>query len=280
MSSDRAIPILMVDDEVEFLEATSRALRRRGFEVYTATDGRAALEVLARQAVAVAVLDVRMPGINGLELFGRIKVNCPDLPVVMLTGHGNVQQAFQTSREGVFEYLTKPCEVEKLADVVRRAAGAHDAAAAEGDDSALEGPVRLLFVDDEVEFLESLAPALARRGMDVTPAATPELALGYAADQLFDVALVDMKMPGMDGLTLARHLRARQPLLEVVMLTGHPTMGQAFEAVKEGAFDFLMKPLAVEAIVDKVRQAQRQARRRQEAQRAAELQQILEDKAR
>lgn len=280
MNSERPIPILMVDDEVEFLEATSRALRRRGFAVYTATDGRAALEVLARQRVGVAVLDVRMPGIDGLELFGRIKLNYPDLPVVMLTGHGNVQQAFQTSREGVFEYLTKPCEVERLADVARRAANTHEAASAGEDGAEPDGPVRLLFVDDEVEFLQSLAPALERRGMDVTPASSPDLALRYAADQLFDVALVDMKMPGMDGLTLARHLRTQQPLIEIVVLTGHPTMGQAFEAVKEGAFDFLMKPLAVEGIVDKVRQAHRQALRRQEAQRDAELQQILEDKAR
>ncbi|MFH1811150.1 MAG: response regulator [Pseudomonadota bacterium] len=277
MKTEPLIPILMVDDEVDFLDATSMALSRRGFSVITAVEGSQALALLAQHRVSVVILDVRMPGMDGVELCGRLKMQYPDLPVVLLTGHGNVQQAFQTSREGVFDYLLKPCEVEKLAEVARRAAAHHAPHPTEREE--LDTPIRLLFVDDETDFLESLSPALERRGMEVTPSATPDLALSYAASQIFDVALVDMKMPGMDGMELSRRLRLHQPLLEIVVLTGHPTMGQAFEAIKQGAFDFLMKPLSVEAITAKVRQANRQAQRRREADREAGVKQILDNKA-
>ena len=140
------IRVLLVDDEREFLEAVAPGLGRRGFEVSMADSGTAALELLANQTFDVIVLDVKMPGINGVDTFREIKRSVPDLPVILLTGHGNMDQAFETSREGVFEYLTKPCDVEKLARVARRATevsltkGSRDTMAVE--------EIRLLLVDD------------------------------------------------------------------------------------------------------------------------------------
>jgi two-component system C4-dicarboxylate transport response regulator DctD len=116
-----AIRLLMVDDERDFLSAVAPGLERRGFEVKTAENGRTALDLLAREAFDVVVLDVKMPGLDGISVFRRISELAPQLPVIMLTGHGNIQDAFETSRQGVYEYLTKPCRVESLADTARRA---------------------------------------------------------------------------------------------------------------------------------------------------------------
>ena len=121
--NEEKVFLLLVDDEQDFLEAIERALSNRGFEVATAACGVDAIECLRRSQPDVAVLDVKMPDIDGVQLFKRLHLVYPDLPVILLTGHGTVQQAFETSRDGVFEYLTKPCDVDELAAVARRAAG-------------------------------------------------------------------------------------------------------------------------------------------------------------
>jgi DNA-binding NtrC family response regulator len=124
------IRLLLVDDETEFLEAITPALVRRGFALTLTEDGQAALRLLARQSFDVVVLDVKMPGIDGIEVLHRIRGLLPRQAVVLLTGHPSVGDALETSRNGVFEYLTKPCDIELLASVARAAAtqpgaGAH-----------------------------------------------------------------------------------------------------------------------------------------------------------
>ena len=276
---DKKTRILLVDDEPEFLEATASALSRRGFNVWTAERGVTALELLGEHHLDVVVLDVKMPGLDGVEVFQRISAAHPDLPVIMLTGHGSVQQAFETSREGVFEYLSKPCDMEKLACAARRAVEDNrersGPAAAEPEDD-----VRLLLVDDEAELLESLAAALGRRGMRVPAAPDGAVALEQIQQQVFDVALVDVKMRGLCGLALLRRIRALQPLMEVIMLTGHPSMETAVEGLREGAFDFMAKPQSVDVLVQKIRQASRLRQLRKDQADRREVQQIIENKPR
>lgn len=251
------IRLLLVDDEVEFLEVTSKALTRRGFTIGLAHDGETALRILSRQSYDVVVMDVKMPGIDGVDAFRQIHQLYPNLPVILLTGHGTIQQAFETSRDGIFEYLTKPCDIEAIADTARRAHEQHpmgqEASPVEDEDR----PIRLLLVDDEPELLESLATALARRGMTVTTAESGEAALRLIGAQGFDVALLDAKMPGMDGITLLRLIKKAQPLVEVLVLTGHPSMGMAVEGLREGAVDFLMKPQSPDVLATKIRDANR-----------------------
>jgi DNA-binding NtrC family response regulator len=121
-TTDEPVSLLLVDDELDFLAAVKKALSSRGFDVETAENGDRAVERLRQYRPDVVVLDVKMPGIDGVQLFRRIHLVYPEVPVILLTGHGTVKQAFETSKEGVFEYLTKPCDVDELAFVVRQAA--------------------------------------------------------------------------------------------------------------------------------------------------------------
>jgi len=120
-TAEPPIRLLLVDDEQDFLEAVTPALERRGLEVTAVSNGIEALALLDHWPFDVVVLDVKMPGMGGIEVFHELCHREPELPVVILTGHGDIQQAFETSREGVFDYLTKPCRVEDLVEVVRRA---------------------------------------------------------------------------------------------------------------------------------------------------------------
>lgn len=264
--TDPTIRLLMVDDERDFLHAVEPGLIRRGFEVTLAETGMRALDLLAQAEFDVVILDVKMPGLDGVDTFREIKRIAPGLPVVLLTGHGNVQQAFETSREGVHEYLTKPCDVEEIARVVREAA--EKGRKKQEPTKRLGGEIRILLVDDDLEFVRAVTPALERRGILVREAHDGESALEMVHGGAFNVALVDVVMEGMDGLTLLARLNERDPFLETIILTGNPQVGDARRGLKEGAFDYLIKPQSVESLVEVITAAWvRQKERRETAQR-------------
>ena len=109
------LSVLLVDDEVAFVEALARRLGKRGFRVATATSGPQALEVLAEGGATrtdVVILDVKMPGMDGLETLAAIKERHPLVEVIMLTGHATVESAIEGMKRGAFDYLMKPCDMD------------------------------------------------------------------------------------------------------------------------------------------------------------------------
>jgi len=113
--------LLLVDDEIEFLEPVQARLTRRGIHCATAQSGEEALRALAGAAFDCAVVDVKMPGMDGLELLRRLRKEYPKMVVVLLTGHASVELGVQGLELGAFEYLLKPVELDELLDTVRRA---------------------------------------------------------------------------------------------------------------------------------------------------------------
>jgi two-component system response regulator HydG len=271
--SDQLTRVLLVDDEVEFLRAIEPGLARRGFHVTSAESGQAALQLLSSETFDVIVLDVKMPGLDGVDTFREIKRTAPTLPVILLTGHGNIEQAFETSREGVYEYLRKPCDVARLANVARLAV--RKTRDSKATSATLPDEIRLLLVDNDSDFVDSIAPALERRGVIVSRARNGNEAVEQARQMAFAVALVDVRMPDIDGLTLLRRLRKIDPLLEAIILTGHPSVPDVRRGVREGAFDYLTKPQRVEDLLDRIRAAAQRHEQRKEERRQKEVEGIL-----
>jgi len=106
--------VLLVDDEVPFVETMSKRLSKRQLMVLPAYSGREALEKLEKNAVDVVILDVKMPGMDGIQTLREIKKAHPLVEVIMLTGHATVETAVEGMRLGAFDYLMKPCEIEEL----------------------------------------------------------------------------------------------------------------------------------------------------------------------
>ena len=115
----------------------------------------------------------------------------------------------------------------------------------------------LLLVDDELDFIEPLSARLSRRGVACTVVTSGEDALVQAEASRFDCAVVDVKMPGMDGLELLRRLRRDHASLPVVLLTGHASVELGVEGMELGAFDYLLKPIDLDELLDIVRRASR-----------------------
>jgi DNA-binding NtrC family response regulator len=106
--------VLLVDDEIEFLETLVKRLKKRKLVVHGVGSGEQAIEILKEVAVDVAVLDVKMPGMNGLDTLREIKNSYPSIEVIMLTGHANVEVAIEGMRLGAFDYLMKPMDIDEL----------------------------------------------------------------------------------------------------------------------------------------------------------------------
>jgi DNA-binding NtrC family response regulator len=115
--------------------------------------------------------------------------------------------------------------------------------------------IKLLLVDDEVKFLQSIAQRLELKNIDVIAVSNGEEAIASAEKDLFDVAVVDFQMPGMDGAQVLKALKERHKYLEIIMLTGHATVDSAVECTKLGAFKYLEKPYAFEKLVEVIKEA-------------------------
>ena len=118
-----------------------------------------------------------------------------------------------------------------------------------------ENKIKLLIVDDEVEFLKAISSRFELQNFDVTTASNGKEAIASAENYFFDVAIVDVDMPGMAGAQLLKTLKDRHKYLEIIILTGHATIDSAVESTKLGAFKYLEKPYAFEKLVEAIKEA-------------------------
>lgn len=124
MTKEEKIRVLMVDDEEQFRETTSRILSRKGYSVSMAGSGEEAIEILNHRPHDVVILDIKMPGMDGHKALSEIKKIRPETQVVMLTGHGAEDSAKVSLELRAFDYLNKPCDIDILASTINRAVGA------------------------------------------------------------------------------------------------------------------------------------------------------------
>lgn len=115
------IYVLIIDDEERFLKTTQVLLEKEGDKVFIAADGRQGLNTLIDKRIDVVVLDVKMPGMDGIEVLRKIKADHPLVEVIMLTGHATMETAIQGLKLGASDYLTKPCDIPLLREKIMEA---------------------------------------------------------------------------------------------------------------------------------------------------------------
>ncbi len=133
------IKLLIVDDEVQFLESIAKRLELRGFDVLTASGGAGALEIATTDLFDLAILDLKMPGMDGQELLEILMREHKYLEVIILTGHGSIDSAVECTKLGAFGYVSKPYELDKLLEVLKQ---------------AYEARLKKKFVDDQVRLTQ------------------------------------------------------------------------------------------------------------------------------
>ena len=285
--------VLIVDDDPALLQALPETLRLRinGVTVDTANSAQAALDRVAEQEYDAIVTDIKMPGMDGLELLAQIVGRRPDTPTLMITGHGEYDLALRALRGGAYDFIQKPIDRDRFVASLQRAIQAHALnRRAKERHLALERCVTelekiagglgreqasVLIVDDDPALLQALPAALRLRmaGVTVDTADSALAALERISARDYDAIVTDIKMPGMDGLTLLTEILARRPDTPTLMITGHGEYDLALRALRGGAYDFIQKPIDREGFVAALHraiQAHALNRREKDRQRALE----------
>jgi DNA-binding NtrC family response regulator len=292
------IKLLLVDDEEDYVKTMAERMEMRDVGSRVALSGEEALQMVEEDAPDVMVLDLRMPGINGMEVLERVKQEHPHVQVIILTGHGSEKEEEEARRLGAFEYLQKPADTSELLSTVRSAwskgiqflKDSRDefqrtmtaaALAEEGltDMARQERPapsqaevsteakpheadasgqaLKVLFVDDEEDFVRTMAERMEMRDLGGDIALSGQEALQMLEDDVPDVMVLDLRMPGIDGMEVLRRVKKTFPQIEVIIMTGHGSDQDEEEARRLGAFDYLRKPVDIEKLMETVRNAGR-----------------------
>jgi DNA-binding NtrC family response regulator len=240
--------LLLVDDEASLRLTLAANLELEGFEVVEAESAEQALALLeadgAAERLQVVLSDVRMPGMNGIDLFGRIKAHRPGIPVVFMTAFAGEDLVQAAVREGAFAVLPKPCDPVAMARTLRRAAGGS-----------------LVLVVDAASEAEGLAEGLRVRGLHARAISDGQQAVELAGEGKVDVCALEMVLAGMTGPELMRRLQTVDPSIAIIAVSGAGVPDLFEQAAALGAFGCMRKPLALEELVSTIAAARGRPRR-------------------
>jgi DNA-binding response OmpR family regulator len=227
--------LLVVDDEVDTCRNLSDILTDLGYRVDVAHDGPSALELARRNAYDVALLDLRMPGMDGLELFRRIRQLRSGTVGIIVTAYAGTDTAERALAAGAWQVLPKPVDFPRLLALVEEAVGQ---------------PL-VLIVDDDPDLCQSLRDVLCDRGYRVCMAHDESTAAAQLRDTSFRVVLIDMKLPDGDGAGVYRLVREANPQARAVVITGHrgEMEKRVKEVLREGADAVCYKPFDVAGLL-------------------------------
>ncbi|MGW8265556.1 MAG: response regulator [Longimicrobiales bacterium] len=286
------IRVLLVDDEEDYVKAMAERMDMRDRQSRVALSGEEALQVLEKDPPDVIVLDLRMPGMQGMEVLERVRRDHPHIQVIILTGHGGEAEEAEARRLGAFEYIQKPADtgtlvktiqgawrrsVQVAKEVLKESREEFDrsmtaAALAEGGlpeeaagmmarskvfepEPARTGALKVLLVDDEEDYVRTMAERMEMREVGSEVALNGEQALAMLEGDIPDVMVLDLKMPGMGGLEVLEKVKKQYPRVQVIILTGHGSDAEEVEARRLGAFDYLTKPVDINDLMERVREA-------------------------
>ena len=241
--------VLLVDDDRDFVLAITALLARHDFAVVTAGDAVSAISVALKHLPDIALVDMRPPGGAGITVMQRLHAlpQVTGMPVIILTGVAPEAGRDEALAAGAAAFLAKPVSEEALLDALQKVT-----ADSSYDDDATDGVGhRVLVIDDDRDLLVSLVGLLRSRGYEVVAAADAISAVATAAKQRPDVVLLDLGLPGGDGVTVMERLHGlpQMAAVPVVVLTGLDPDRYRDRVMAAGAFAFLRKPASDDELV-------------------------------
>lgn len=324
-------PILVVEDEAIVRESLRDWLADGGYQVETVERGEEALQALVEQDFSIVILDMKLPGKDGLKVLKEAKAHRPQLKAIIITAYPSVPTAVEAMKIGAIDYLTKPVDLNDLEKLIRETLGpvqveikpkavteeavveearpdyrtgatrrfrqtpvedrskSYDACVFEDslvakrlcirrwqcyscpffDQVAYKGDMKrvqkvvktgkaakeapkmkpILIVEDETIMRESLRDWLRDEGYEVEITEGGDGALQWIGEKEFGVVVLDLRLPGRDGLEVLKEVRARSAELKGVIITAYPSVETAVEAMKLGAVDYLVKPFTPDDLV-------------------------------
>jgi len=241
--AEETIRILVVDDEPGMRKSLADILLDEGYEVKLAEDGLEAVELCSREKFDVVIMDVRMPGLNGVDAFRRIRTHSTGTRVILMSAFGVEDLKYQALDEGAIAFLEKPLDLDALVDLIENAA-----------------EPAVLVVEPEEALQSELHDSLKNHGYRVTTAASAHDALELLEQIRFDIILIDVELPTMSGLDLYLAIKNLTPAALAIMISAaeEEFLEIAQKAVDQTAYTFVQKPLDLDHLLDLLERIHRQ----------------------
>ncbi len=245
--------ILVIDDERLLCDLLQNLLREHGHEVFTAYNGREGVTSFRQRRPRFTLLDLNLPDINGIEVLKEIREIDPQSAVIILTGCATDQLEKQARDMGITDFLIKDLAFDVLIGTVERAmqepgTPAGSPAASVGVPLTLREKHSILIVDDDSQMRDMLTQYLSKQGYHVLSAQDGLAAVSLAERERPHLIVLDINMPGMNGVEVLRKLRAKNYDGGVMVLTGVQDEKLLNEALNLGSIDIVGKPADLERI--------------------------------
>ncbi len=234
--------ILVVDDNEDYREGVIDFLDIEGYEVVGACDGFKALEIIKKDKFDAVLMDVRMPGMDGVETFQKLKEVSPGTPTILMTAFAVETRIREALRKGVFGAFQKPVDHERLICSIEK--------------SIPDGPVVMVAVDDN-EHCSDLLDTFAERGYRGVAARGSNTATRMAREKRFDIIILDINLPLSDKLETYHKIRDFRPDVNIIIITDNKKGTESLidQASKKGVCAFLEKPLDIDNLLEVMRKA-------------------------
>ncbi|MFC2001469.1 response regulator [Chloroflexota bacterium] len=229
--------VLVVDDLRSIRLTLGGILEDKGHNVVTVEDGYQAIEAVKKMHFDVIFMDIKMPGINGVQSFREVKKIDPRAAVIMMTAYSVEDLVKQALEEGAYAIIYKPFDIDKIIATIQ---------------DLLGEKTLILVVDDQFGDRETLKVILEDKGYRVATAGDSAQAIQMVKERHYDIIFLDIKLPGMDGVETFEQVKQIDSKAVVIMMTGYTEEDLVKRAVSGGAYTCIYKPFDMEKVVELV----------------------------
>lgn len=231
--------VLVVDDNVDYCTNIKEIIELEGYDAEAVYDSSEVLEAVKGNGFDLILMDIRMPGMDGVETFKKIKEISPKTPVIMMTAYAEEDRIKTALREGAFGAYQKPIDYERLFRSIKK---------------AIHNGALVMIADDNVELCTNINDILVEKGYRGSIAGSGEMAVQMARENKFDIVLLDMRLPDMNGLEAYKTIRDVRKDAVVIIITGH--MGEMKDFVEQtlkiNAYACMEKPLDLDRLLETI----------------------------
>ncbi len=242
--------ILIVDDDTCMSRSIALIPKRKGYDVTIANSGAEGIEIMRPRPFGMIFMDIKMPLMNGVEAFVKIREIRPDAVVMMMTAYALEELIQKALQEGAYGIIHKPLDIDKMIMTIEEV-------------KARDEGMLILIVDDEPGTITTLKYILVKKGHRVATASTGEEALELAKVKEYDILFIDMKLPIINGLQTYLEIRKIRPETIAVLITAYrQEMSDLVDtALQKKAYAVLYKPFDMDALITIVNEIEKKRKK-------------------
>ena len=226
--------ILVVDDLRSIRLTLEGILEDEGHNVVTVENGYQAIEAVNTTHFDAIFMDIKMPGINGVQTFREVKKIDPKAAVIMMTAYSVEDLVKEALEEGAYAIVYKPFDIDRIIALI---------------EELLHEKILILVVDDQFADRETLKGILEDKGYRVATARDGAEAIEMVKSRHYDIIFLDVRLPGMDGVETFEQVKEIDPKATVIMMTGYTEEDLVRRAISQGAYTCIYKPFDIEKVI-------------------------------